>query len=360
MRTGHYTLRVTVDPGEQIAEADETNNVLEYPVEIAREGDFDVSLEGGALAILPGQALARARAARARRSPRRPRRRDPRIAGAVLRVADVGEQAEIELPLPASGWKRLGRHSSPSYHYRGAGSATDPCRSVVVSEHPCRPSAAAPRSTSRCRCERRDLRAARDRRLRPALLRELRRQDALEPAQGTPALQRASVDVQPAPPLAIRAVLWDLDGVLIDSFEVWFHLLNATSRAFGGSEISRQAMRDGWGQGISADVERWFPHKTVAETEAHYHAHFMDHATHLRVDPDARAVTAELRRRGFAQALITNTPSPLAREILAAREARARRRGRRHRRGEREARARHGARGLPPARRHAGRSDRGR
>ena len=121
--------------------------------------------------------------------------------------------------------------------------------------------------------------------------------------------------MQPVPRL-IRAVLWDLDGVLIDSFEVWFHLLNATSRAFGGIEISRQVMVDGWGQGIAADVERWFPHKTVAETEAHYHAHFMEHASHLRVDPDARAVTAELRRRGTAQALITNTPAPLAREIL--------------------------------------------
>lgn len=123
--------------------------------------------------------------------------------------------------------------------------------------------------------------------------------------------------MQPVPRL-IRAVLWDLDGVLIDSFEVWFHLLNATSRAFGGIEISRQAMHDGWGQGVSADVLRFFPHKTVAETEAHYHAHFMEHASHLRVDPDARAVTAELRRRGIAQALITNTPSPLAREILQA------------------------------------------
>lgn len=55
----------------------------------------------------------------------------------------------------------------------------------------------------------------------------------------------------------------------------------------------------------------------MAETEAYYHAHFMEHADHLRVDPDARAVVAELRSRGFGQALITNTPSPLAREILA-------------------------------------------
>jgi len=122
--------------------------------------------------------------------------------------------------------------------------------------------------------------------------------------------------VQPAS-LIVRAVLWDLDGVLIDSYEVWFHLLNATSRAFGGIAVSREVMRDGWGQGIEADVRRFFPHKTVAETEAHYHAHFMEHANHLRVDAEASAVIGELRRRGFAQALITNTPSPLAREILA-------------------------------------------
>lgn len=116
----------------------------------------------------------------------------------------------------------------------------------------------------------------------------------------------------------IRAVLWDLDGVLIDSYEVWFHLLNQTSRVFGGIPISREVMRAGWGQGIAADVERFFPHKTIAETEAYYHAHFMEHARHLQVDPDASAVTEELRRRGFGQALITNTPSPLAIEILRA------------------------------------------
>jgi len=114
----------------------------------------------------------------------------------------------------------------------------------------------------------------------------------------------------------MRAVLWDLDGVLIDSYEVWFHLLNETSRAFGGIEVSREVMRDGWGQGVEADVRRFFPHKTVAETEAYYHAHFMEHADHLRVDADASRVIDELRRRGFSQALITNTPSPLAREIL--------------------------------------------
>src|SRR5437660_1791281 len=28
-------------------------------------------------------------------------------------------------------------------------------------------------------------------------------------------------------PMTVRAILFDLDGVLVDSYEVWFHLLNA-------------------------------------------------------------------------------------------------------------------------------------
>jgi phosphoglycolate phosphatase/AHBA synthesis associated protein len=119
---------------------------------------------------------------------------------------------------------------------------------------------------------------------------------------------------------SLRAVLWDLDGVLIDSYDVWFHVLNHTAREFGAAPVSREVFASGWGQGIEKDVERFFPDRTVREVEAFYHAHFMDHATHLRVDPDARAVIGAARAAGLTQALITNTPGPLARRILAAAE----------------------------------------
>jgi phosphoglycolate phosphatase/AHBA synthesis associated protein len=117
--------------------------------------------------------------------------------------------------------------------------------------------------------------------------------------------------------VAPRAILWDLDGVLVDSYEVWYELLRASARALGGREVTRAAFEAGWGQGIAADVERWFPERTIPELEAHYDAHFMDHAAHLKVDADAPRVVAALRARGLRQALITNTPSPLARAILA-------------------------------------------
>jgi phosphoglycolate phosphatase/AHBA synthesis associated protein len=111
-------------------------------------------------------------------------------------------------------------------------------------------------------------------------------------------------------------VLWDLDGVLVDSYEAWFHVLNHTAHAFGHPPVSRQVYADGWGQGIEKDVERFFPDRTIAEVEAFYHDHFMDHATHLRVDPDAARVIETLRAAGLGQALITNTPGPLAKNIV--------------------------------------------
>ena len=111
-------------------------------------------------------------------------------------------------------------------------------------------------------------------------------------------------------------MLWDLDGVLVDSYEVWLQLLNHAARSFGAPPVSRALFASGWGQGIEKDVERFFPERSIPEVEAFYHAHFMAHATHLRVDPGARQVLAALRAAGIAQALITNTPAPLASEIL--------------------------------------------
>jgi len=113
-----------------------------------------------------------------------------------------------------------------------------------------------------------------------------------------------------------RAVLWDLDGVLVDSYEVWFHLLNHGAREFSAPSVSREAFAAGWGQGIERDVESFYPGRSIAEVEAFYHANFMAHAAHLRIDPDAARVIAWLRDAGLRQALITNTPGGLAKEIL--------------------------------------------
>jgi phosphoglycolate phosphatase/AHBA synthesis associated protein len=112
------------------------------------------------------------------------------------------------------------------------------------------------------------------------------------------------------------AVLFDLDGVLIDSRDAWYHLLCAAARDLGYRAIQRDVFDACFGQGIEADVERFFPRATTAELEAYFDAHFLEHVRHVLVDPDAAPVMQALAQRGIAHAIVTNTTSALARETV--------------------------------------------
>ena len=116
----------------------------------------------------------------------------------------------------------------------------------------------------------------------------------------------------------INAVLFDLDGVLLDSFEAWASLVDAAARHFGHPSVTREAFRAVYGQPTQSDVDHFFPDQTVESVEAYYEAHFAEHAGAAEVAPAAAAVLAALDERGVPTAVITNTPSALARQILEA------------------------------------------
>jgi HAD superfamily hydrolase (TIGR01549 family) len=118
-------------------------------------------------------------------------------------------------------------------------------------------------------------------------------------------------------PAGLRAVLFDLDGVLVHSYEIWFHVMNDVAHKLGAEPISRAAFAESWGQGVVADVERFFPMATVQELVRLYDAAFPARLDHLEVDAEAPGVFAALRRAGLAVAVITNTPADLARELVA-------------------------------------------
>lgn len=118
-------------------------------------------------------------------------------------------------------------------------------------------------------------------------------------------------------PAAVRGVLFDMDGVLVESYEVWFHLIAGAARDLGYPPVSREAFHASWGQGVDADVASFYPRHSAAEIERYYTAHFRDHGAHLRVDPDGAGVLARLAASGVRTAVITNTPHDLALEILA-------------------------------------------
>ena len=120
----------------------------------------------------------------------------------------------------------------------------------------------------------------------------------------------------PGESVEVRAVLFDLDGVLVDSYEVWFHLLNGAASDLGYPPISPEVFRSCWGQGIEADVEKFYGRHSIAEIETYYGDHFSDYLEHLGVVPEVPRVFETLRERSLRTAVITNTPAPVAWDMV--------------------------------------------
>lgn len=116
----------------------------------------------------------------------------------------------------------------------------------------------------------------------------------------------------------IRAVLFDMDGVLLESYEAWYLLLNAACRDLGYPAVTRDRYARIWGQGVDADAAEIFVRHPVGEIEGYYNANFRRFAGAIRVHPEAADTFARLRAKGVRTAVVTNTPAPMAREILGA------------------------------------------
>jgi phosphoglycolate phosphatase/AHBA synthesis associated protein len=115
-----------------------------------------------------------------------------------------------------------------------------------------------------------------------------------------------------------RAVLFDMDGVLVKSEEVWFRAVEAAGVRFRGRAITREEFFPTFGQGTAADVEVFGLSCSAAQLDAFYVTEFVKHLEAMWVNPDAAPLLARLAGQGVRCALVTNTVGPLAARILRA------------------------------------------
>jgi HAD superfamily hydrolase (TIGR01509 family) len=113
-----------------------------------------------------------------------------------------------------------------------------------------------------------------------------------------------------------RAVLFDLDGVLVRTGDLWARVLEEAGRRFRGSPVTREEFEPTFGQGTAADVRVFGLSSTPAELDRFYEESFARYADALHVDPDAALLLSALRSRGVKTALVTNTVRRLALQIL--------------------------------------------
>ncbi|MHB8876024.1 MAG: HAD family hydrolase [Myxococcaceae bacterium] len=118
-------------------------------------------------------------------------------------------------------------------------------------------------------------------------------------------------------PALPRAVLFDLDGVLVKSAETWFRVLEEAGKRFRGRPVTREEFAPTFGQGTAADVRVFGLKLSTAELDNFYKQHFARFADSMWINPDASPLLETLENRGFLLALVTNSVTPLAEEILA-------------------------------------------
>ena len=111
-----------------------------------------------------------------------------------------------------------------------------------------------------------------------------------------------------------RAILFDLDGVLVDTYEVWFYLLNDVAQRNGYPPLSREQYKNSWGQGIEVDVKLYYTRHTIDQIRDEYARYYGDYLHHLRVMEGAGAT---LQSIGLPKAVVTNSPTALARRALS-------------------------------------------
>ena len=120
------------------------------------------------------------------------------------------------------------------------------------------------------------------------------------------------------PPLRYRAVLFDLDGTLVDSYAALSQAVNYARRESGLHELSAARIRDFIGDGLDTLLRRAFdtdnvPRHVKEAFESRYDEICCQESTILA---DVEATLETLHGFGVAMAVCTNKPTSFSKKIL--------------------------------------------
>jgi phosphoglycolate phosphatase len=118
--------------------------------------------------------------------------------------------------------------------------------------------------------------------------------------------------------LRYRAVLFDLDGTLVDSYTALAEAVNHARRTHGLHELSSMRIRDFVGEGVERLLQRAFDKPDVPRTVVDAFESRYDEVCcgESKVLADVDATLDELAQLGVEMAVCTNKPTVFSKKIL--------------------------------------------
>jgi len=114
----------------------------------------------------------------------------------------------------------------------------------------------------------------------------------------------------------VEAVLFDMDGVLVESSKAWFRTLNFILKQQGRPKVSWNVFVKHLGQNIERDVEVFFKGLKPEEVRLLYERHFPMFLDLVEPIPYAKEVLVTIRKSRIKTGCVTNTPKSLSIKIL--------------------------------------------
>jgi HAD superfamily hydrolase (TIGR01509 family) len=112
--------------------------------------------------------------------------------------------------------------------------------------------------------------------------------------------------------LTPSAILFDMDGVLVDSLDSWWKALNFALQKFKHKEITRdEFIKTYWGHDLRENLKRL---KLNPEVARFCNVTYGNHIDYIHIYPDTIHTLQQLT--SYKKAVITNTPTDCARQIL--------------------------------------------
>jgi phosphoglycolate phosphatase len=118
--------------------------------------------------------------------------------------------------------------------------------------------------------------------------------------------------------LRYRAVVFDLDGTLVDSYAALAEAVNFARREHGYDELGETTIRSFVGEGLERLLQRSFAIEAVPTSVRDSFESRYDEicCTESRVLEDVDDTLTRLKRLGVPMAVCTNKPTPFSKKIL--------------------------------------------
>jgi HAD superfamily hydrolase (TIGR01509 family) len=106
---------------------------------------------------------------------------------------------------------------------------------------------------------------------------------------------------------AVRAILFDMDGVMVDSYRAWCSIINDALKSIGKRPLSKAELKRHFGQPIEKDQKTHFKGYSLEEIRQLYLKHYFKHWKKVSLFPDTRKVLRVVNNNGRKIGLISNS-----------------------------------------------------